>query len=304
MSLYRQNVIFYVLTMTKKLFNTNTSDVTLIEQSVAGNRSALENLIKKHQDWIYNVALTFVGDKNEAADLTQEVLIKVVTKLDSFQQKSNFRTWTYRIVKNHFLNMKRGKYEINAPTFEQFGEGLDQLPNESLSNYSFEVENKLLVKEAKISCMKGMLLCLDREQRMIYIIGALFEFPDSIGSEIMEITKENFRVKLHRAKKQLYSFMDQKCGLIKKSNPCRCARKTAGFIKMGFVDPKHLHFQKNTINAISKVIDKKVAVFSNEIMPEYQKLFQEHPFLQSPDKLVSIQNLLSSKVIRDTFNFD
>ena len=158
----------------KKLLNIKTSDAILIEHSLNGNKQALENLIKKHQDWIYNIALTFVGNKNEAGDLTQEVLIKIVVKLDSFKQKSSFRTWIYRIVKNHFLNMKRGKYEANSITFEEFGQGLDQLPNESLFNYSYEAENKLLVKEAKISCMKGMLLCLDREQRMIYNIGELF----------------------------------------------------------------------------------------------------------------------------------
>ncbi len=286
------------------MFDTTTSDTVLIENALAGNKTALEELIKKYQDWIYNVALTFVGDKDSAADLTQEVLLKIITKLSSFKQKSAFKTWVYRILKNHFLNMERGKYEVDAPTFEEFGQGLDQLPNESLSDYSYEVENKLLVKEAKISCMKGMLLCLDREQRMIYIIGALFEFPDSVGSEIMEISKENFRVKLHRAKKQLYQFMDNKCGLVHKNNPCRCARKTASFIKMGFVDPINLHFQRNTIAEINKVIDTKVEVYTNDVKSEYQKLFQEHPFLQSPDALEAIKNLLSSETIKQTFNFN
>ncbi len=290
--------------MSKKSINTTTLDTTLIEESLLGNKEALECLIKKHQDWIYNIALTFVGDKDESADLTQEVLIKIVTKLGSFKQKSSFKTWVYRIVKNHFLNMKRGKYETNAPTFEQFGDGLDQLTNESLSDYSYDIEDKLLIKEAKISCMKGMLLCFNREQRMIYIIGELFGFSDAIGSEIMEISKENFRIKLHRSKKQLYNFMDNKCGLVNKSNPCRCARKTAGFIKMGFVDPIHLHFQKNTIANINKVIDKKIETYQGDVMSEYQKIFQEHPFLQSPDKLESIKNLLSSKTIKETFNFD
>jgi RNA polymerase sigma factor (sigma-70 family) len=290
--------------MAKKLFDTTTTDTILIEQSLVGNKEALENLIKKYQDWIFNIALTFIGDRDESADLTQEVLIKIVTKLDSFKQKSSFKTWVYRIVKNHFLNMKRGKYESNTTTFDEFGQGLDQLPNESLSDYSYEVEDKLLVKEAKISCMKGMLLCLDREQRMIYIIGELFEFKDTIGSEIMEISKENFRVKLYRAKQQLYNFMNNKCGLINKNNPCRCARKTAGFIKMGFVDPINLHFQKNTITEINKVIDEKVESYNNEVTSEYQKLFQKHPFLQSPDKLESIKDLLSTESIKRTFNFD
>ncbi len=280
----------------------NTSDEELIEMALTGHKKSLEVLIERNQNWIFNVALTFVGDSAEAADLTQEVLIKVITKLDTFKNKSSFRTWMYRIIKNHFLNKKRGKHEVSPPTFEQFGQGLDQLPDESLSNYSYEVEEKLLVQEAKISCMKGMLLCLDREQRLIYIIGELFEFPDSVGSEIMEISKQNFRTKLHRAKKQLYNFMDHKCGLINTSNPCRCHRKTAGFVKMGYVDPVTLNFQRDVISEINAVIDKKVEIYSDEVLPDYQKLYQEHPFLKSPDKLASIRELLAKESVKQTFN--
>jgi len=288
--------------MDKQPNSTTQEDNRLIEIALDGDKVALEALIKKHQDWIFNVALTFVGDRDEAADLTQEVLIKVFTKLSTFKGNSSFKTWVYRIIKNHFLNMTRGKHETNALTFEQFGEGLDQLPNESLSNYTFEVEDKLLVKEAKISCMKGMLLCLTREQRLVFIIGELFEFTDVIGSEIMEITRENFRVKLHRAKTQLYNFMNNKCGLINKANPCRCARKTAGFIKMGFVDPVNLHFQKDRIADINHVLETKVKQYSGDVISDYQRLYQEHPFLQSPDKMDSIKTLLSTKSIKETFN--
>ncbi len=279
------------------------NDQTLITQSLKGDAKALEDLIKKHQDWIFNVALNFTGDRTLAADLSQEVLIKVVTKLSSFKLESTFKTWVYRIIKNHFLNMKRAKKEIPALNFEEFGEGLDRIPNESLSHYTYEVEEKLLVKEAKISCMKGMLLCLEPGQRLIYIIGELFEFSDAIGSEIMEISKENFRVKLHRARKQLYNFMNQKCGLINKKNPCRCARKTAGFIKMGYVDPVSLHFQKNAISKIEDQVEQKLSAFQDEVTSQYQKLYQEHPYLKTPERIDFIKDLLTSKLVRETFNF-
>lgn len=214
------------------------SDSQLIKEALDGNNSSLEKLIKNHQDWIYNIAITFIGDRDEALDITQEVLIKMITKLSSFKQKSEFRTWLYRIIKNHFLNMKRGRYEQSTTTFENFGKALDQAPDTELSEHNYGVEETLIVKEAKIACMNGMLLCLDREQRMIFLLGELFEFSDVIGADIMEITKENFRVKLHRAKQQLYNFMNDKCGLVNKANPCRCKRKTASFVAAGCVDPK------------------------------------------------------------------
>ncbi|MBX2914769.1 MAG: hypothetical protein KF856_05770 [Cyclobacteriaceae bacterium] len=187
-------------------------------------------------------------------------------------------------------------------TFEQFGKDLDEIQDEKLSDHAFEVEEKYLVEEAKLSCMKAMLLCLDREQRLVFILGELFEFSDAIGSEVMEITKENFRIKLHRAKQQLYNFMDNKCGLINKRNPCRCARKTAGYIKLGFVDPVNLHFQRDAISAINKVAERRVESYSNEVLSEYKMLYQQHPFLKGADGLQSIRGLLSSESVRKTFN--
>lgn len=279
-------------------------DHELISHAIEGDRSALENLLERHRNWIFNVALSFVAHREDAADITQEVLVKIVTKLSTFRQESDFKTWVYRIVKNHFLNMKRRRYEMYAMTFDSFARDLDEIPDGEFTGHQYEVEEKLLVQEAKLSCMKAMLLCLDREQRLIFILGELFEFPDSVGSEVMEISKENFRVKLYRAKQQLYNFMDNKCGLINKKNPCRCARKTASYIKLGFVDPISLHFQRDAITTIDSMAVDKVEAYSNDVLSEYKTLFGQHPFLKAKEVRESIQALLSSETIRKTFNLD
>ncbi len=279
-----------------------TSDKELIQAALAGEKSALEDLIKRHQDWVFNIALAFTGDRQDAADLSQEVLIKAITKLSNFKGNSEFRTWLYRIIKNHFLNLKRSNKTVLS--FEAFAAGLDQTPDTALPQNFQGVEHSLVVKEAKLSCMKGMLLCLTPEQRMVYIIGELLELPDTVGAEIMEISRANFRVKLHRVKKDLYSFMQEKCGLINKNNPCRCAKKTVGFIKQGYVDPVHLHFQKNTIATIDKVIGTKLEAYQEDMMEQYRALYQSHPFLKSPDLMESIKDLLASKAVKDIFDLD
>jgi RNA polymerase sigma factor (sigma-70 family) len=279
-------------------------DKTLISQATGGGRRALESLLEQHRDWIFNVALSFVAHREDAADITQEVLIKIMTNLSSFRFESDFKTWVYRIVKNHFLNMKRRRYEMYSMTFDSFARDLDEIQDEEFPRHQYEVEEKILVQEAKLSCMKAMLLCLDREQRLIFILGELFEFPDSVGSEVMEMSKENFRVKLHRAKQQLYNFMNDKCGLINKKNPCRCARKTASYIKLGFVDPVSLHFQRDTIATIDEVAPRKVETYSGDVLQEYRELFGQHPFLKATEVRESIQTLLSSDSVRKTFDLD
>ena len=52
-----------------------------------------------------------------------------------------------------------------------------------------------------------MLLCLDREQRLIYVLGEIFGVTDVIGAELLEISRQNFRQKLSRARRDLHSFM-------------------------------------------------------------------------------------------------
>lgn len=72
-------------------------DQALIQGALRGDKKSLAQLIKLHEPFIYNVAWKYTNDPEEAQDLTQEVLIKIVTKLSSFQGKSSFRTWSIEL---------------------------------------------------------------------------------------------------------------------------------------------------------------------------------------------------------------
>src|SRR4030095_15074235 len=105
-------------------------------------------------------------------------------------------------------------------------------------------------------CTSAMLLCLDREQRLIYVLGEIFGVSDKIGSELLEITRENFRQKLARARRDLHNFMENKCGLVNKSNPCRCTKKTQAFMNAGYVNPHNLLFAKEHVTRVRDVAKK------------------------------------------------
>ena len=69
----------------------NPDDSQLIAESVAGNKQSLEILIKRYQDYIYNISLRLFLNPDDALDATQEVLIKVITHLKTFSCKSFFK---------------------------------------------------------------------------------------------------------------------------------------------------------------------------------------------------------------------
>lgn len=87
------------------------SDQALIEASVQGDKKSLEQLIKRYQDYIYNISLWLFVHPDDALDASQEVLIKVVTSLNTFKGNSQFSTWLYRIAFNHFLNSPKKKWK-------------------------------------------------------------------------------------------------------------------------------------------------------------------------------------------------
>ncbi|WED27575.1 hypothetical protein L3V77_04900 [Vibrio sp. DW001] len=60
---------------------------------------------------------------------------------------------------------------------------------------------------------------------------------EETAADILAITPGNFRQQLSRARRDLHSFMQNKCGLVDLSNPCRCERKASGFMKEGWLDP-------------------------------------------------------------------
>src|SRR2546427_9348614 len=86
----------------------------------------------------------------DAEDATQEILVKLITKLSTFEGRSSFRTWLYRIAVNHVLNMKRQKWEEHLD-FAEYGRGLDAIPDMDLPDpRDVPADVQLIVNEAKI----------------------------------------------------------------------------------------------------------------------------------------------------------
>jgi RNA polymerase sigma factor (sigma-70 family) len=274
-------------------------DAELVEQAKSGDRSALETLILRHQAWVYNIAVRMVFQPQDAEEVTQEVLVKVITKLSTFSGESSFRTWLYRIAANHVLNMKRRWAEIRTLTFADYGAAIAGTPDLDLPDpNSIPVEVPLLVEETKNSCTMGMLLCLDRKQRLIFALGAIFGVTDAVGAEILETTSDNFRQCLARARRDLHRFMNHQCGLVNKSNPCRCPKKTRGFVEAGHVDPRKLMFVPEHVERVREVAPGTVREIEDVVERRHAAIFRDHPFLQPPDQVNWLRRMLDRPEVR------
>jgi RNA polymerase sigma factor (sigma-70 family) len=277
---------------------TDPSDEQLVARAQGGDRRALEQLVGRHGPWIFNVAARMVWLRDDAADVTQEVLVKVITRLSTFRGESAFRTWLYRIVVNHVINLKKRQPLESAPRpFESFAQDLDEAGDAPTPDEPGGVPAALLVEEAKIGCTLAMLMCLDRRQRVVFILGEILGVTDRVGAEVTELSPENFRQVLVRARRDLYSFMHDKCGLVNKTNPCRCARKTRGFIDKGYVDPRQLQFVPERLVQIRTVAPSRVLEL-DALEQKHAELYREHPMLPAPDEVLSLQRLFEHPTAR------
>lgn len=276
-------------------------DQILIAKATSGDRNSLSELVTRHQQYIFNIAMKMINNVEDAEDVTQEILVKLVTSLAKYDTtKGKFRTWLYRITFNHLLNIKKQGYEKMVTSFDVFFDFIDGSPSIDLTEDE-EKEMQLEIEESKVACMTGMLMCLDREQRLIYIVGEVFEIDHQLASEIFEITPDNFRQKLSRARKDLHQWMHNRCGLVNTANPCRCPKKTKGFIQNGWVSPENMKWHSNYSQKIKELSNTKIDEVLTDIDDIYARLYKEHPFKIAKKSEDIIEAIINNDNLRNTF---
>ncbi len=257
---------------------------THIKAILNGDKLALNKLIEENYSYTFNICLKMLYSHHDAEDVNNEIWIKAISRLDNFKFKSSFRTWLYRITVNHILDMKKKSIELAIDGgFEGYKKNLVSIPTNELNGEELIILSES-INEAKISCMSGMLMCLDREQRLIYVMGDIFNIGHTLGSEIFDLSLSNYRKKLSRARSELFNFMNDQCSLVNKNNLCICNKKTKGFISVGYVNPDKLEFTADyKLKIHDKLADKSDQL--DNISDDYHtRLFQAHPFEEKTPK--------------------
>jgi RNA polymerase sigma factor (sigma-70 family) len=172
------------------------SDIELIEQTLAGNQQAYADLVKRHQRFVFTLAMRFAKTREDAEEIAQDCFIKAYRSLQSFQGNSKFSTWLYSIVYTTAMTFLRKKRvdtdsiddENNFIQIENKVSGYDvnNAENKSRSFYLNQAIEQLLPDDAAIITMfyKG-------EQ-------SLEEIGQALGMEANTV-----KVKLFRARQRL-----------------------------------------------------------------------------------------------------
>jgi len=260
----------------------------LVRQATAGDSNALEQVVVALRDDVYRLALRMLWHPQDAEDATQEALIRIVTRIDSYRGEAAFRTWAYRVAANHITNWRQSRVERERLDFRRFGEelveGLED-PNPAAPDAD------LLAEEVKLGCTLGMLLCLDRDQRLAYVLSDVFELPSADAAYICDVSPATLRQRASRARAALRQFVAEHCGLVNRAAACRCDRRVHAAVRLGRVDSDHLLFATH--------VSPDEAVGEMEQLHDLASLMRSHPAYEASDAVTdAIRSVIASGSFR------
>ncbi len=171
------------------------SDIELIEQTLGGNQAAYADLIKRHQRFVFTLAMRFAKSREDAEEIAQDCFVKAYKSLSSFQQQSKFSTWLYSIVYTTAMTFLRKK-RVDTTSIDDENVYLQVEEHGSFENNLAEKKSRTFYVNQAIS----QLLPDDATIITLFYNGeqSLEEIAETLGMEANTV-----KVKLFRARQRL-----------------------------------------------------------------------------------------------------
>ena len=173
----------------------------LVKDLQAGELGSFDQLANLYQKKIYALSFNLTRNATDSQDVTQEVLLTLFKKGHTFQGKSAFSSWVYRITLNAtYMKLRTRKKEPNIsidellPSFN--GSGFQQ---EKIQDWSENTESLLFDNETREIIQKAVDLLPDKE-KIVFLLRDVEGLSTEKVSEILELTVPAVKSRLHRAR--------------------------------------------------------------------------------------------------------
>ena len=176
-------------------------DDDLIDQTLEGQQEAFGALVRKYQDRLYNGMVQILRNEAEAEDAVQEAFILALTKLQSFQRKSGFFTWLYRIAYNVAISRLR-KRKPTVSIENQVPEVRLQVPGNQPR------PDAGLIESERANQLMQALDRMSEEHRIILVLREMEDMDYLEISEVLDLPIGTVRSRLHRARIQLKEMLE------------------------------------------------------------------------------------------------
>jgi len=153
----------------------DSNELLIVSQILSGQKDLFRLLVRQHEKPVYGMGLSFFRNPEDANDFTQEVFLKAYKNLSSFEGRSRFSTWLYKIAYNTALNEVNRRKEFKSLAEEDWGKLVNN--TETPENLALRNAASCAVREAIKELPERFRICVD-----------LFYFYDRSYQEIEVIT--------------------------------------------------------------------------------------------------------------------
>lgn len=167
-----------------------TPDLSLALLAARGDRAAFSELVERHYDYIFRIACKWSGKRSDAEDIAQDVCIKLATAIKSFDGRSAFTSWLYRVTLNAVRDMQRARSR-RVKTADRYAE---VAPDEELPDQ----EDATAMKEIWAAVRR-----LPDQQRDAVLLVYAEDMSHAQAGEIMGCKETTVSWHIHEAKKTL-----------------------------------------------------------------------------------------------------
>jgi RNA polymerase sigma-70 factor (ECF subfamily) len=169
---------------------TETSDLALVREVLAGDHARFGVLVRRHNQRLYRAARAILGDDAEAEDVVQDTYVRAFKALASFRGEAALSTWLTRIAVHEAIARRRARARL-APADEEAEMATDRTPEREVA----DAELARLV-EKQIDLLPDGL-------REALVLRDVEDMPTAEAAEVLGVTEEALRVRLHRARRAL-----------------------------------------------------------------------------------------------------
>jgi RNA polymerase sigma-70 factor (ECF subfamily) len=178
------------------------SDVVLIDQVQSGSIEAFEEILARYESTVYNLALRLTRNKEDAEEVLQDVFLTIFTKVKSFERKSAFSSWLYRVIVNSsFMKLRKRRSSIVVAIDDEQEESFqNKIENEGSSEESLDdqLQNKRL--------RKTLAQAIDRlpdQYRAVFVLRDVEGLSNTEVGKILDISIPAVKSRLHRSRLML-----------------------------------------------------------------------------------------------------
>jgi RNA polymerase sigma-70 factor (ECF subfamily) len=191
------------------------ADEALAVRAAAGDATAFETLVSRHEGRVYRLACRLTGSDADAQDVLQETFLAVYRGLGSFRGAARFSTWLYRIATNAALVHRRARRRRPTESLEEFLPRFDENGQHALepselrtaSQADVLLDGKLLAEQARAALER-----LPDRYREAFVLRDLEELDTSEVADLLGVEAATVRQRVHRARLLLRGYLSHLVG--------------------------------------------------------------------------------------------